>query len=86
LFKLNTHSFILRIWLERREIKNAFPHWRGTIEHVATGERRAFNRIDEIPKLIKTFLKSPDRDTVHRESIGQWLNQLIFFWKKRSSK
>jgi hypothetical protein len=82
LFKLNTHSFILRIWLERREIKNAFPHWRGTIEHVATGEQRSFNRIDEIPRLIKPFLKSPGSDAVPRKSIGRWLKQLIFFWKK----
>jgi hypothetical protein len=52
------------------------------IEHVATGEQRYFNRIDEIPKLIKPFLKSSGNDPVPRKSIRQWLKKMILFWKK----
>jgi hypothetical protein len=53
------------------------------IEHVATGEQRYFNRIDEIPRLIKPFLKTPANDMAPRKSARQWLKQLIIFWKKR---
>jgi hypothetical protein len=82
-FHVNTEAFILRVWLERREIKNAFPHWRGMIEHVSTGERRYFNHINDIPKLIKPFLKTPSNELDPRESVGQRLKRIIYCRKKR---
>jgi hypothetical protein len=36
----------MRLWLEPREIEGAEPEWRGTIEHVASGEHCAFQKLD----------------------------------------
>jgi hypothetical protein len=83
LFEVNTQTFILRLWLERREVKNALPHWRGMIEHVPTGERRYFDRINDIPKLIKLFLKGAGKELHPHKSVGQWLKQIIYYRKKR---
>jgi hypothetical protein len=46
LYKASTHVFILRLWLEPREIEDAQPEWRGVIEHVESGEHRYFRDLD----------------------------------------
>ena len=51
-FEENTHSFIVRIWLEPREIEGAVPLWRGVIEHVRSGERRHL----QDPKDVMDFI------------------------------
>ena len=56
-FEENTHSFIVRIWLEPRELKGASPEWRGEIEHVANGKRRGLKDLDEIIPFIAHFLE-----------------------------
>jgi hypothetical protein len=81
----NTQVFILRFWLERREVEGAEQFWRGMIEHVPTGERRYFNRIAEIPKIIKLFLKASDVNLDQRKSIWRWLKQW-FSWKNNKTK
>ena len=57
-----SHSFIARFWLEPREIKDAKPIWRGVVEHVASGQRRYLEDLDE----IKAFI------TVHLQDTGIW--------------
>jgi len=52
-----THSFIVRIWLESREIKGKAPEWRGMIEHVTSGDRHYFQDIAHIPILMEPYLK-----------------------------
>ena len=48
LFEDNTHVFIVRIWLEPREIEGAEPERRGVIEHLPTGARRYIRDLKEI--------------------------------------
>ncbi len=47
----HTHAFIVRFWLESREIQG--PIWRGLIEHVH-GEKRLLKDLDEIPEFIRS--------------------------------
>jgi hypothetical protein len=49
-------AFILRFWPEHREIDGAVPVWRGVIEHVPTGERQYFEKVDELPGILKHYL------------------------------
>ena len=56
----NTHSFIVRIWLEPRELDGAEPEWRGEIEHVVSGERRGLKNLDEITPFMAHFLEKMD--------------------------
>jgi hypothetical protein len=46
--KETTHAFIIRIWIEPQDIKDAAPIWRGVIEHVGSGTRVYFNRVEQI--------------------------------------
>ena len=52
-----THSFIARFWIEPREIKDAKPIWRGVVEHVASGQRRYLENLDEIKAFIAVHLQ-----------------------------
>jgi len=56
-FEDNTHSFIVRIWLEPREIQNEPPEWRGMIEHLPSGDRRYLRDLDEISSFIEICVK-----------------------------
>ncbi len=44
--------FIVRLWLEAREIPDADPEWRGTVEHVPSGHRVYVKCLDEITGFI----------------------------------
>jgi hypothetical protein len=55
-FEESTHAFIVRIWLEPREIEDAAPEWRGVIQHTSSGERRSFNGLHEIEEFISPYL------------------------------
>jgi hypothetical protein len=51
-----THSFVLRCWLEPREIESAEPLWRGEVEHVPTGERVFFRSFVELKRFLSSYL------------------------------
>ena len=52
-----SHTFILRFWLEKREIKNAKPIWRGVVEHVASGQCLYIQDLDEIKAFVASHLQ-----------------------------
>ena len=62
-----SHTFIVRVWLESRELPGASHTWRGVIEHVATGERRYFLDLAEIQAFIQSFLSPSTLSTEDRE-------------------
>lgn len=47
---------MVRIWLERREIPNALPEWRGVIEHVASGKQRYILDLDTIVIFMAEYM------------------------------
>ena len=55
-FSENTHSFIVRIWLEPRDLEGAEPQLRGEIEHVPSSERRYLKDLSEIAFFIAPYL------------------------------
>jgi hypothetical protein len=62
-----THAFIVRFWLEPREIKDAMPIWRGMIKHVPSGRRRYLKKFDEIVPFIESHLESSGLKLLERE-------------------
>ena len=60
LFEDNSHSFIVRFWLEPREIKDAKPVWRGVVEHVASGRKLYLKNLEEIKAFIKSYIGEID--------------------------
>lgn len=55
-FQDNTHVFIVRVWLEPRELAGARAEWRGVIEHMASGEVRYVHDLDDLVATIAPYL------------------------------
>jgi hypothetical protein len=52
----HSHAFIVRFWLEPREIQGEKPLWRGVIEHVPTGRKLFLKGLNEITAFIESYL------------------------------
>jgi hypothetical protein len=48
----DTQVFILRLWQERREIKNVPSPWRGVIEHLPSGQHRHIKDLSGVISFI----------------------------------
>jgi hypothetical protein len=46
------HSYIVRIWLEPREIEGANIEWKGSVQHVTSGERKYFTTFAQLNAFI----------------------------------
>jgi hypothetical protein len=55
-----TQVFIVRLWRERREIEGARPVLRGTVEHVASGERRSIRNMDDVTAFVQPYIEAMD--------------------------
>ena len=43
-----TFAFIVKIWWERRDVEQAAPVWRGSVEDVQSGRRVYFGSLPEL--------------------------------------
>jgi hypothetical protein len=48
----DTQVFILRLWQERREIKDAASPWRGVIEHLPSGQHQHIKDLSGVTNFI----------------------------------
>jgi hypothetical protein len=53
----HSHTFVLRIWNEPREIEGAVPEWRGLIEHVSDGQSCYFRDLDQVIAFVRRYLE-----------------------------
>ncbi len=53
----DSHSFIIKIWLEETDEESGQPIWRGHITHVPGGERRYLKDLDGVPAFIEPYLE-----------------------------
>lgn len=81
LFEDNTRVFIVRIWLERRDIESATVEWRGVIEHIGPdndkidNEKHYFNSLDDIATFIAPCLEVMGVELGLFWRAKQWLKQ-----------
>ena len=54
--KETTQAFVVRIWIEHQQMKNAKPVWRGVIERVDSGDRIYFDQLDKISAYFANYL------------------------------
>ena len=66
------HVFVVRIWLEPREIAGAVVEWRGVIEHLPTQERCYLNDLAVIAPFITPYLNSMGVQVVDHGMRAQW--------------
>lgn len=52
-----THSFIVKVWLEESVEKAGRAKWRGHITHVLSGERRYLQRLSAIGDFIMPYME-----------------------------
>lgn len=48
-----TFAFIVKIWWERRDVEQAAPVWRGSIEDVQSGRRVYFRSLHELCQYLE---------------------------------
>ena len=73
-----THSFVIRLWLEEIEEETGHVVWRGHITHVASGERRYLKELDDIIEFIIPYLEILGVKFGIYRRISQWLMK---FWQ-----
>lgn len=72
----NTHSFIIRIWLEELNDEHGQQAWRGHITHVPSGTRRYMKEFDDILAFILSYADSNDSNlSALLLRVNQWLKQ-----------
>lgn len=56
-FELNSHSFIVKVWVEEN-VDGGIEHiWRGTVTHVPSGRRGSLKNVDDIARFIMPYLQ-----------------------------
>ncbi len=58
LVEFNTHSFIVKIWIEEPAEDHQKGRWRGHVTHVPGGERRYLESLGEIVAFMVPYLLS----------------------------
>jgi hypothetical protein len=74
LFEDRSAAFIVRVWCESGEVPGTVRAWRGSIEHVASGERSFFTELDAViafmrPHLVRLGIEEPMRFWEHVDDI-----------------
>lgn len=77
LLESNTHSFIIKIWLEETVEEAGRAMWRGHITHVPDSERRYLKNLDGISAFITPYLHEMGVKLAMRWRVWQWLNKRI---------
>jgi len=76
LFEANTHSFIIKVWLEETVEETGQATWRGHITHVSGGERRYLQELDAIAAFIAPYLETMGVKLEKRWPGEAWLSRL----------
>jgi hypothetical protein len=75
LFEDRSAAFIVRVWCESGDEPDAVRAWRGSVEHVASGERSFFTELDAViafmkPHLVRLGIEEPTRFWEHVEELA----------------
>jgi hypothetical protein len=68
-----TAVFIVRVWCERRDDDAVVSEWRGSVEHVQSGQRVFFRHLESVTEFMKPHLEGIGIDAQQR------------FWERISS-
>jgi hypothetical protein len=73
--ELETHSFIVKIWLEETVAEAGRARWRGSITHVGDGARQYVSGLGEINAFIAGYLKTLGVRVERKRGLWQWLSR-----------
>ena len=60
-FEEDTQVFIVRFWREARELEGAHPIWRGSVEHVPSGQRAYVKDLKEAEGIMSSFVPQTEK-------------------------
>ncbi len=75
--EFQTHSFIIKIWLEEVKASGGGAIWRGHITHVPSGERRYIQSLADIDHFIVQHLHSLGVRIRPPSRLSRFLGKLI---------
>jgi len=61
-----TAVFIVRVWCERGDADSAMSEWRGSVEHVQSGQRVFFRHLEGVLDFMKPHLEGIGIDAQQR--------------------
>ncbi len=61
-----TAVFIVRVWCERGDADSALVEWRGSVEHVQSGQRVFFRHLEGVLDFMKPHLEGIGIDAQQR--------------------
>ena len=69
-----TAAFVVRIWREPGEIPSSAPEWRGSVEHVESGQKAYFRNLNALVEFMKPYLENFGVDPSQRfwEILESW--------------
>jgi hypothetical protein len=47
-----SHTFVIRIWQERRDVSDALPTWRGRVDDIRAGSRTYFTTLEQLMEYL----------------------------------
>jgi hypothetical protein len=71
-FEEDTQVFIVRFWRETRELEGAHPIWRGSVEHMPSGQRIYVKNFKEVERVMSSFVPREELNG----KISGWRNKL----------
>lgn len=71
----NTHSFIVKIWLEETAEEAGSAQWRGHITHVPTGKRRYLKNLLDVCLFLLPYLEEMNVHLGFLWKVRQWLRR-----------
>jgi hypothetical protein len=71
-FEEDTQVFIVRFWRESRELEGAHPIWRGSVEHMPSGQRTYVKNFKEVEGVMSSFVPREELNG----KISGWRNKL----------
>lgn len=77
LLESDTHSFIVKIWLEETAKEAQRVRWRGHITHVPSGQRRYLKNLDGVTAFIAPYLEEMGVKPGWPWRLRRWLSR----WK-----
>jgi hypothetical protein len=80
----NTHSFIVKIWLEETAEEAGQAVWRGHITHVPSSKRRYFQDLENVPLFIAPYLQEMGVDFRPPWRLKRWLKWLELYLMKQA--
>jgi hypothetical protein len=78
-YEVNTHSFVVKVWLEEATEEAGRARWRGHITHVVSGERRYLQSLAEITWFIEGYLVRMGVAPESHRPVSRWLG-----WARKS--